>query len=148
MEFKSIMNPDEFSWTEDQQITVINPTPESFTFQVHSKQYELGAGKTAKMPGYIAWVYVYNQAVRQAQADGKFNRWNEEDFRPTYYDKFVVGVDDIVQTVQVEPEPEVHVFDSEEQAVEADPPSNAGESYVSKFEQADKKAKRGRPVKS
>lgn len=103
------MNPDEFSWTEDQQITVTNPTADDFSFKVHGKDYVLEAGRTAKMPGYIAWVYVYEQSVKAVQADGKFNRWNEEGFRQEYFDKFVAGVDNIVQMVEVEPE--IQTFD-------------------------------------
>lgn len=104
------MNPTKFNWTEDQQVTVTNPTSEDFRWKVHGKDYLLGAGKTAKMPGFIAWLYVYNQAVKAVQADGKFNRWNDEGFQEEYYDRFVVGVDELVQIVEAEPEPEVTVF--------------------------------------
>lgn len=112
------MDPKEFTWTEDQQITVTNPTAEDFKWMVHSKQYELKAGQSAKMPGYIAWLYVYNQSVKMAQAEGSFNRWNEEGFRTTLYERFVAGVDDLVQAV-VTPEPElVEVLDEPEEEVE------------------------------
>lgn len=104
------MDPKDFTWTEDQQVTVSNPTAEDFRWKVHGKEYLLGAGKTAKMPGFIAWLYVYNQAVKAVQEDGKFNRWNDEDFRPQYYERFVVGIDELVHEVAVEQEPEVTVF--------------------------------------
>lgn len=137
------MNPDEFSWTEDQRVTVTNPTAVPFKWRVHSKEYELGAGQTATMPGYIAWVYVYNQSVRQAQEDGVFNRWNEEDFRPTYYDKFVSGADELIQKVEVQ-EPLVQTLDepvddtSDSDVTEV---PTGGETYTPKV------AQRGRPVK-
>lgn len=109
------MNPSEFSWKEDQQVTVTNPTPDDFRFKVHNKEYMLEAGRTAKMPGYIAWMYVYNQAVKAAQADDKFSSWNEEGFRQTYFDKFVAGVDNQIQLVEQEPEPEIQTFDNPEE---------------------------------
>lgn len=112
------MNPQEFAWTEDQQVTVTNPTTETFKWKVHNKEYELGAGKTAKMPGYIAWVYVYGQAVKKVQADGFFNCWNEEDFRPSYYDQFVVGADQLVQTVEEVQTPLVEELDDEPESPE------------------------------
>lgn len=65
------------------------------------------------MPGYIAWLYVYNQSVKKAQIDGVFNRWNEEDFRPTYYELFVAGVDEIIQAVKVEEPALVEVLEDE-----------------------------------
>lgn len=105
------MDPTEFSWTEDQRVTVTNPTAEDFKFKVHNKEYVLEAGRTASMPGYIAWLYVYNQAVKAAQSDNQFGSWNEEGFRQQYYDRFVAGVEALVQTVDVEPEPEIQTFD-------------------------------------
>lgn len=123
------MNPQDFSWTEDQQVTVTNPTAEDYTFKVHNKEYVLGAGRTAKMPGYIAWVYVYGLSTQLAQADGTFNRWNEEGYRQTYYDKLVSGVDNLVQTIEIEPEPVIQTFDDVEEAEEANPPANTGTSY-------------------
>ena len=60
------------------------------------------------MPGYIAWMYVDGQAQKMAQADKVFNRWHEEGFKQTYYEKFVAGVDNLVQIV--EPEPEIQTF--------------------------------------
>lgn len=130
------MNPLEFNWTEDQNVTVTNPTGEPYRFKVHNKDYELGAGKTARMPGYIAWVYVYGLATQLAQQDGVFNRWNEEDFRPTYYNKLISGVDAVVQNVEtVEPEPEVTTFDEADTNTELEPETpTGGENYVSPFE--------------
>lgn len=105
------MNPKDFWWKEDQQITVTNPTNETHKFKVHNKAYQLGAGKTAKMPGYIAWVYVYEMAVKLCQADGTFNRWNEEGYRKVYFEKLVAGVDNVIQDVEEQPEPDVSTFD-------------------------------------
>lgn len=109
------MNPKEFSWTEDQQVTVANPTSKDFTFRVHNKEYQVGAGKTAKMPGYMAWVYVYNQAVEKAQADKIFSRWNEEELRKEYYEKFVVGSDPVLQ-VQEQPKTGTTVLDDPDES--------------------------------
>lgn len=108
------MNPKEFPWTEDQQVTVTNPTPESYKFKVHNKEYELGAGKTGRMPGYIAWVYVYGMASKLCQEDKFFMRWNEEGFRQEYYDKVVSGVDPVMQAVEVEEQSLVETLDDEE----------------------------------
>lgn len=107
------MDPKEFSWTEDQQVTVTNPTSDPYKFKVHNKEYELGAGQTAKMPGYIAWVYVYGLATQISQAEGTFNRWNEEDYRKTYYERLFVGADELVQKVEVEPQPEVTLLEDD-----------------------------------
>lgn len=98
------MNPLDFDWKEDQQVTVTNPTADSYKFKVHNKDYELPSGATAKMPGYIAWIYVYGLASKLCQEDNNFNRWNEEGYRKEYYSKLVVGVDNLVQTIEFEPE--------------------------------------------
>jgi len=103
------MKPNEFSWKEDQQVTVTNPTKKDFTFKVHSKDYVVGAGQTAKMPGYIAWVYVYKLATQMAQAKKDFIHWNEEGFRQKYYDKIVVEAEQAVQTFV--PEPQIETLD-------------------------------------
>jgi hypothetical protein len=134
------MNPKDFAWTEEQQITVTNPTAETFTWKVHGKEYQLAAGKTAQMPGFIAWLYVYGQSVKAAQADGKFGSWNDEGFKQTYYDRFFVGADELIKVVEEEPEL-VQVID----VGEADPDEPApltGTNYVSKFDK--KKANGGR----
>ncbi len=126
------MNPKDFSWTESQTVTVINPTSEDFSFKVHNKDYMIGAGQTAKnVPGFVAWVYVYNQAVKAAQNDNKFGSWNEEGFRQQYYEKFVVGVDASFEIVQEDSEPAIRTFDS---------PATAEES-------TEPEVKRGRPSK-
>ena len=87
------------------------------------------------MPGYIAWLYVYGQATKMAQADGVFNRWNEEGFKKSYYEKFFVGADSLVQVIEPV-EPEIQTF-------EEDPAPGTGVSYTPEHE----KAKRGRPTK-
>lgn len=133
------MNPQEFSWTEDQQVTVTNPTSEAFTFKVHNKEYQVGAGKTARMPGYMAWLYVYNQAVKKAQADKVFSRWNEEELRKEYYEKFIVGADPVMQTVQEAPQSGAQVLDDAEDDL------GAGGSET---EQPQKAATRGRTAKA
>lgn len=108
------MNPKDFPWTEDQQVTVTNPTADDFKFKVHGKEYMLATGKAAKMPGFIAWLYVYGQSVKMVQEDGEFSRWNEEGFRKDYYDKFIVGVDDLVQIVEDESESGIRTFDDQD----------------------------------
>lgn len=130
------MNPKDFGWTEDQQVTVTNPTSEDFNFKVHGKDYMLAAGKTAKMPGFIAWLYVYGQASKVVQTEGKFARWNEEGFRKKYYDKFVVGVDELIQIVEDESDTGTHTFDEDED--DEIPAPGTGMNYTPK-------AKRGRP---
>lgn len=117
------MDPKDFSWTEDQQVTVINPTSESFKFKVHAKEYQVGAGKSAKMPGYIAWVYVYGMASQLCQEDKEFMRWNEEGFRQTYYEKVVSGVDPVMQDIQVEEQPLVTTLDEPEEQSDVAPAS-------------------------
>jgi hypothetical protein len=110
------MNPKEFGWSEDQQVTVKNPTDVDFAFKVHNKDYVVPAQKTVKMPGYIAWVYVYHISVNDSQVHGDFHRWNEEGFRNTYFSKFVVGTDSLVQTVEeVEPEEDFEEVADEEE---------------------------------
>jgi hypothetical protein len=70
------MNPKEFGWSADQNITVQNPTKSPFTFQVHSKSYTVGAGETVRMPGFMAWLFVYNMAELLADKAGEFeNKW-------------------------------------------------------------------------
>lgn len=121
------MNPKDFSWTEEQSVTVTNPTEKDYTFMVHSKPYVVKAGQTARMPGYIAWVYTYGLATQMSQADKTWGRWNEEGFRNKYYDRIVVGADNVVEFVAPEPEVEVETFPEGK---------------------APKEVKRGRPAKS
>lgn len=106
------MNPKEFGWEESQQVTVVNPTEDDFKFKVHNMDYEVKAGARVKMPGYIAWVYVYNMATKLCQEDGNFNRWNEENYRPTYFKKVAVGADSLLQ--EIVEEPKAVVFETEE----------------------------------
>lgn len=96
------MNPKDFDWSESQQVTVTNPTAIAFTWQVHGKEYTLEAGQSASMPGYLAWVCVYGQACLAAQADKKWDQWNDIPVRQEYYGKFVAGVQPLMQTVKVE----------------------------------------------
>lgn len=96
------MDPKQFNWKADQQITVTNPTKDNFRFQIHSKWYEVEAGQTVKMPGYIAWLYVYKLATKMALAAGDFKHWNEENFRQRYFDKLVLGVDSVIQAITPE----------------------------------------------
>jgi hypothetical protein len=136
------MKPDEFSWTEDQQVTVTNPTAEPFHFKVHNKEYMVGAGKTARMPGYIAWVYVYNMASQLCQTDKRFDRWNDDGFRQQYYDKVVAGIEQLFQTVEDEPTPKVQSFDIDDNVsldVADKPAPGTGGNYEVKH--------RGRPAK-
>lgn len=100
------MNPKEFDWDESQQVTVTNPTKSDYPFKVHSKDYLVGAGETAKMPGFIAWVYVYGLATQMAQANNEFFKWNEEGFRKKYYDKIVVDTEATVHAVVEQPKVE------------------------------------------
>lgn len=143
------MKPTEFNWTEDQQVTVINPTEAPYKFKVHNKEYEVGAGKTVRMPGYIAWVYVYGLASKICQANGEFNRWNEEGFRQTYFEQLVAGVDSVMQTVEpVEEEPTVETFDEvattpEEEGTTPEEDDSEPQTAVAPM----KAASRGRPTK-
>lgn len=127
------MKPEQFSWTEDQTVTVINPTKETHQFKVHNKAYEVGGGKSARMPGYMAWVFVYEMAVKLCQDDGKFNRWNEEEFRQEYFKLAVAGADPVLQDIQpVEEKPLVEPVeddDTEEEGDEAEPKPGTGVNY-------------------
>jgi hypothetical protein len=111
------MDPKDFGWAEDQQVTVTNPTDKAYPFKVHSKEYEVKAGETVRMPGYIAWVYVYGITSQMCQAAGEFNRWNEEGFKQTYFTMVVVGADDVIEKVVVEPK--VEPLEAEEEEEEA-----------------------------
>jgi hypothetical protein len=139
------MNPLEFSWKEEQQVTVKNPTAVDFDFKVHNKDYRIGAGQTAKMPGYMAWLYVYNMAAKLAQDAGEYLRWNEEGFRTEYYNKVVVGADALVEIVQVEVEPEIVTFDTvDEKTLPAETTSsNSGIASM----KPDAKATSGKPAR-
>lgn len=120
------MNPKDFSWSENQQVTVTNPTDEPFKFKVHNKDYQLGARKTGRMPGFIAWVYCYNMGQQLALADGRFDEWNDVSLRQEYYEKVFVDADELVQTIEEEPEPAVTSLDIE------DPAPNSGGNYTPK----------------
>jgi hypothetical protein len=97
------MNPKEFDWREDQQVTVTNPTAADFLFQGVNKKFVVKAGQTVKLNGYVAMLFVYKLAIQMAQNDGQFINFIDEDFRKKYYDKLVVGVDEDVQIVDVQP---------------------------------------------
>jgi hypothetical protein len=105
-EKKGNMNPKDFDWKEDQQVTVKNPTEEDFKFKVHSKDYVVEAGSSAKMPGYIAWMFVHKLATKMAMDNDDFIHWNEEGFRQKYYSQIVVQTDDLVQTFKPKPKPQ------------------------------------------
>lgn len=92
------------------------------------------------MPGYIAWLYVYGLATQLAQADGTWYRWNEEEFRQEYYQKLIAGVAPIVETIEVEPQPEVEVVDDDS---DNDLPEG-GESYEPTLKPEPKVGHRGR----
>lgn len=111
------MNPKEFWWKEDQQVTVRNVTEKDFNFLVHSKSYSVAAGQMVKMPGYIAWVFVYKLASQLAQEANDALHWNEEGFRKKYFEKLVVGVDDVVQEIVVD-EPAFDVIEDDEDGEE------------------------------
>lgn len=92
------MKPNDFWWGADQQVTVQNATGELHTFQVHAKTYQLQPGEVAKMPGYMAWVCVYELAAKLAAAAGSYEvKWIDPETRTRYYEKVVVGVDELVQ---------------------------------------------------
>lgn len=136
------MDPKEFSWEESQQVTVKNPTKDTYKFKVHSKDYEMKAGETAKMPGFIAWVYVYGLAQQMATNSnvGKdkngnrvddFNHWNEEGFRKQYYDKIIVGADDIIEKIVPVPAIEkIDVTDDEPTKVKLGRPFKQPQSVI------------------
>ena len=104
------MDPKEFWWGEDQQVTVVNPTKNDYKFKVHNKDYQVDAGARVKMPGFIAWVYTYGLATQMCQADNNFNRWNEEGYRKTYYEQIAIGTDDLLQAM---PEAKPETFTDE-----------------------------------
>lgn len=109
------MDPKEFDWQESQQVTVTNPTDEAYTFKVHGNSYSVSAGQTVKMPGFVAWVYVYGLSVRIAQSTNvvedkngnktsDFQHWNEEGFRKQYFDKLVVEREPVMQVIEEAPQ--------------------------------------------
>jgi hypothetical protein len=139
------MNPQDFSWSEDQQVTVTNPTTKTYHFKVHNKDYAVEAGQTVKMAGYMAWLYVHGLATQMCQADDKFSRWNEEGFRQEYYDKLVAGADELVKEVEVEPV--IEPVDAPQ--VEAPAPGTGG-NYVpntAPVQTDEKVGRRGRSAK-
>jgi hypothetical protein len=127
------MNPQEFPWTADQQVTVKNTTEHDHHFMVHGKSYLVRAHKASRFAGYIAWIYVYEMAVKQAQADGKFESWNDEGFREPYYQKFVQKVDALAEEVPIEEDieadtgDEVDLEDTPEEP--PNPPPGQGVAY-------------------
>lgn len=142
------MNPKEFPWTEDQQVTVTNPTADTYNYKVHNKEYSIGPGETQKMPGFMAWVYVYGLSTQIAQAEDVFSRWNEEGFRKEFYDRLVVGADNLIQAVEVE-KPVIEPVEDEPEDSQVLP--SGGETYTPEAsnttEPAIKAMRRGRPSK-
>jgi flagellar biosynthesis GTPase FlhF len=114
------MNPKEFGWSTDQNVTVKNPTSDDFKFRVHGKEYIIGAGETVRMPGFMAWLFVYNMAELLAQKNNEYdNRWIDETVRAKYYQEVIVKVDDLIQQIEaVEPDP-IERGDALKQADEA-----------------------------
>jgi hypothetical protein len=94
------MNPKDFSWSEDQRVVVTNPTDKDYNFKVHNKDYTVKAGGSVKMPGFIAWKYVYDMAAQSAQDDGDFVNWGVEGVRKQHFEKFVTSIEDTVQQVE------------------------------------------------
>lgn len=125
------MSPKEFDWEESQQVTVTNPTEKDYSFKVHSKDYKVEAGATYKLPGFIAWVYVYGLASQIAQDEKQWSHWNEEGFRKQYYDRIVVGSDAVIE--RIEKQPEIEKLDGEPEDV---------------IDQPTEGARRGRPPKN
>ena len=144
------MNPKDFPWDESQQVTVVNPTKDDYKFKAHNKDYEVKAGQTVKMAGWIGWLYVYGLSCKMAQEAGDFIHWNEEGFRQKYYEKLIVGADSVLQEVVVAPEPTFEAF--EEDVLGDDPaetPDNEDSLVQDKGENVEKKAPgSGRPKKS
>lgn len=97
------MDPKDFDWSSDQQVTVTNPTAEDFAFKVYGKEYVVESGSTVKMPGYIAWIYTHKISVKEAQKDGGFINWNDKGSRQEYYRRFVIGSEELVQIAKPEP---------------------------------------------
>lgn len=97
------MDPKDFNWSSDQQVTVTNPTAEDFAFKVYGKEYVVESGSTVKMPGYIAWIYTHKISVKEAQRDGGFINWNDKGSRQEYYQRFVIGSEELVQVAKPEP---------------------------------------------
>ena len=136
------MNPKDFGWEEDQTVTVINPTKEKHEFQVHGKSYEVAAGGKAKMPGYIAWLYVYTLASKMCQAKGQFGRWNEEGFKQTYFEPLVDNVEGVVNIEVVEPKSEVEDLTVDDETTEDEEATD--ESGDDSESEQPKKTRRGR----
>lgn len=143
------MDPKEFNWKAEQQVVVTNPTSKNFRFQVHSKWYEVGSAQTVKMPGFIAWSYVYKMAVGMAITDKNFKKWNEDGVHQTYYDKIVVSVEEVIQQVSTVEEA-VTTFNAED--LDDDSLDDNGESDESDEDSGDDESDQGsdseQPIKS
>lgn len=96
------MNPKEFDWDDSQQVTVTNPTAKNFKFKVYNKEYEVKSGQTVKMPGYHAMLFVHGLAMVMSQDDNVFSSMIDEEFRQSYYNKLIVGRDEMMQTIEPE----------------------------------------------
>jgi hypothetical protein len=142
------MNPKDFPWEADQQVTVTNPTGKPYEFKVHNKDYALGAGETAKMPGYIAWVYVYGLASLLCQEAKEFNRWNEEGFKQTYFEKVVIGADDVIEKIVVEPTVEVETVETGTEDEESEEEEVAEDADTSAPTQLARRTRHGRSGRS
>jgi hypothetical protein len=144
------MDPTQFPWQEDYQVTVKNPTDKDYTFQVHGKYYKVSKGKAARMAGYIAWIYVYNMACMLAQNDNQFEHWNEEGFRAKYFEKVYLKYDAPVQeTIEEEPVDatslDVDIDDDassdQSEPEDQDPPAGQGSTYESESERKAREAR-------
>jgi hypothetical protein len=137
------MNPLEFDWTDSQQVTITNPTAEDHIWKVYGKEYRLPAGRSAQVPGYIAWIYVYNMAAMAAQADKKWDRWNEIEVRKDYFAKFVVGIQPIIQEIELEPDPVQLVDEDDDEELGGD--SHTGDQSANSSKTKDKRHGNGSP---
>jgi hypothetical protein len=95
------MDPKEFDWNETQQVTVTNPTKNDYRFKVFNKDYEVKAGRTARMPGYHAMLFVDGLAKLMAQEDKKFANMIDPELRKEYHDKIIVGADPVMQDIDI-----------------------------------------------
>jgi hypothetical protein len=131
IERKKSMDPKDFGWTHDQIVEVVNPTAEPFRFQVYSKTYEVPAGKTVEMIGFIAWKYVNDIARQVANEKGHGADMLDDEKRRTHFEKYIVGTHEVMREVkEVEAEPEVTVLGTTT-SIEA---PNTGQTYTPDFE--------------
>jgi hypothetical protein len=106
---------DKYWFPNTKVVKVVNPRDEDFVFQstietgidittgkmrTESRKYRVAAGASEKFPGTVANIYLDQVSKLIAQDDDKIQFIIDFALRAQYYDKLIVGVDDILNTYQ------------------------------------------------